>query len=66
LQFDRPVGPLIEALAQQNILAGYDLSADYPELGHALLVCATEARTEVQIDAFATALDSVMNSSEVA
>jgi len=66
LQFDRPVGPLIEALAQQNILAGYDLSADYPELGHALLVCATEARTEVQIDAFATALESVMNSSEVA
>jgi len=66
VQFERPVAPLIEALARQNIFAGYDLSADYPELGHALLVCATEARTEVQIDAFATALEAVMNSSEAA
>ncbi len=66
LQFDRPVAPLIEALARQNILAGYDLSADYPELGHALLVCATEARTSTQIDAYAAALESIMNRSVAA
>ena len=66
LQFDRPVGPLIEALARRNILAGYDLSADYPELGNALLVCATEERTAEQIDAYAAALESVMQSSEAA
>ena len=63
LQFDRPVAPLIETLSRQNILAGYDLSADYPELGHALLVCATEARTEAEIDAFAVALETAMGSS---
>ena len=62
LQFDRPVAPLIDALARQNILAGYDLTADYPELGHALLVCATEARTTDQIEAFAAALKSVLKS----
>jgi len=61
LQFDRPVGPLIEALAQRKILAGYDLSSAYPELGHALLVCATEVRTSEEIDAFAAAMQAVMN-----
>lgn len=66
LQFDRPVGPLIEALARQKILAGHDLSADYPELGHALLVCATEIRTTAEIDAFAKAMKSVMNNSVAA
>lgn len=65
LQFDRPVGPLIKALGQQNILVGYDLSADYPELGHALLVCATEMRTAAEIAAYAAALESVMSSSKV-
>ncbi len=66
LQFDRPVGPLIEALARRNILAGYDLSTDYPELGHALLVCATEVRTTAEIDTFAAALESVLNNSVAA
>ncbi len=66
LQFDRPVGPLIEALGQQGILAGYDLSADYPELGNALLVCATEMRTEEEIAKYATVLKAVMSSSKVA
>jgi len=61
LQFDRPVGPLIDALARRNFLAGYDLSSAYPELGHALLVCATEVRTTEEIDAFAAAMQAAMN-----
>lgn len=66
LQFDRPVAPLIDALARQKILAGFDLANDYPELGHALLVCATEARTAAEIDAYATALTAAMKNSESA
>ncbi len=66
LQFERPVGPIIKALAQQNILAGYDLSTDYPELGNALLVCATELRTAAEIDTFAAALAVIMNNSVAA
>jgi glycine dehydrogenase subunit 1 len=31
---------------RDGILGGFDLSADYPELGHALLVCATETKDE--------------------
>jgi glycine dehydrogenase subunit 1 len=56
LQLDRPVAPVIAALAQRGIIGGYDLSNDYPELGHALLVCATETRTAADIQAYADAL----------
>ena len=36
---------VLEALAQRDIIGGYDLSRHYPDLGNALLVCATETRT---------------------
>ena len=35
---------------------GVDISNDYPELGNALLVCATETRTAADIKAYADAL----------
>ena len=60
LSFDRPVAPLLAALASRGILGGLDLSEYYPELGGALLVCATETKTSEDIDAYATALREVM------
>ena len=56
LTLDRPVAPLLEALAAEGIAGGFDLSRDYPELGHALLTCATETRTRADIEAYARAL----------
>jgi glycine dehydrogenase subunit 1 len=56
LQLDRPVAPVIAELARRGIIAGFDLSNDYPELGNALLVCATETRTTADIKAYADAL----------
>ncbi len=56
LQLDRKVGDVLEALAQRGIVGGYDLSRQYPDLGNALLVCATETRTNDDIAAYATAL----------
>ena len=47
------------ALAAAGILGGYDLSPDFPELGHALLVCATELRTTDDIAAYRHALAGV-------
>ena len=47
---------VLDALAAEGILGGYPLDDDYPELGSALLVCATEKRTEADIEAYAGAL----------
>jgi glycine dehydrogenase subunit 1 len=56
LKLDRPVAPLLESLASEGIIGGFDLSRDYPELGDALLVCATETRTRADIETYARAL----------
>jgi glycine dehydrogenase subunit 1 len=56
LQLDRPVAPVIAELARRGIVAGFDLSNDFPELGNALLVCATETRTREDIQKYADAL----------
>jgi glycine dehydrogenase subunit 1 len=56
LKIDRPVAPLLEALAAEGIIGGFDLARDYPELGDALLVCATETRTRADIETYASAL----------
>ncbi len=60
LLLDRPVAGVLEALAARGIVGGCDVSARYPALGHALLVCATETRTPDDIDAYARALGEVM------
>jgi glycine dehydrogenase subunit 1 len=56
LSLDRPVGPVLAALAQQGILGGVDLTGHFPELGQALLVCATETKTDADIARYARAL----------
>ncbi len=60
LTFSRPVAPLLGQLAVGGLLGGFDLSADFPELGHALLVCATELRTTDDIAAYRRALAGVL------
>ena len=66
LVLDRPVAPLLEALAARGIVGGYDASRDYPSLGHALLVCATETRTREDIEAYAAALAGIMTGAAAA
>ncbi|MCX7071656.1 MAG: aminomethyl-transferring glycine dehydrogenase subunit GcvPA [Gammaproteobacteria bacterium] len=51
---------VLERLAEAGIFGGFDLSAHYPELGHALLVCATETRTEADLDRYAATLRAVL------
>jgi glycine dehydrogenase subunit 1 len=60
LQLDRPVAPVLEALAAQGVEGGFSLNHHYPELGNALLVCATEARSRDDIGHYAAALTTVM------
>jgi glycine dehydrogenase subunit 1 len=60
LKLDRPVAPVLDALAERNILGGFDLSIDYPELGNAVLVCATETKTSGDIDKYVAAMTEIM------
>jgi glycine dehydrogenase subunit 1 len=60
LLFDRPVAPVLASLASRGILGGFDLSELYPELGYALLVCATETKTEHDIGSYVAALDAAV------
>jgi glycine dehydrogenase subunit 1 len=56
LLFDRPVAPILTSLASQGILGGFDLAEAFPELGYALLVCATETKTQSDISSYVKAL----------
>ncbi len=66
LQMDRPVGPVLEGLAARGIVGGLDLSRSHPELGHALLTCATETRTAEDIEHYAASLAEVLRSVQAA
>jgi glycine dehydrogenase subunit 1 len=60
LSLERPVRAVLSALAERNIVGGLDLSEQYPELGQALLVCATETKTSADVATYAAALAEVM------
>jgi glycine dehydrogenase subunit 1 len=66
LLLDRPATQVLANMAHQGILGGLDLSDRYPELGHALLVCATETKLAADIDAYVAALGSAMTASRAA
>jgi len=63
LILDRPAAPVLAALAQRGIIGGLDLAGRYPELGHAILVCATETKSTQDIDTYARALSEIMTES---
>ena len=56
LRLPRPASEAIERLAEERIVAGVALGDEYPELGDALLVCATETKQPEDIRRFAQAL----------
>ena len=60
LRFDKPAQDILQALATDNILGGYDLSAHYPELDQAVLVCVTETKLDTDLDAYATSLQRIL------
>jgi len=60
LRLDRPVAPVLAALAAEGIIGGHDLARDYPQFGDALLVCATEMRTRSDVESYARTLGRLL------
>ncbi len=61
LRLDVPVADTLRALEAQGILGGYALGEHYPQLADALLVCATETKTDADIELFATHLERIVS-----
>lgn len=74
--FDRPffhetvfrvagaVVPLLESMSRQGVAAGVALGADYGELADALLVCATETRSDDDLRRYAAVLAATLEKGE--
>lgn len=52
---------LLQRLVEEEILGGVSLNRHYPELGNALLVCATETRTAGDIEHYARQLAQILS-----
>ena len=53
LKLKTPLAPVLRALKAQGILGGLRLAPHFPELGSALLVCATETKTAADLRRYA-------------
>jgi glycine dehydrogenase subunit 1 len=60
LRLPKPAAEILAALDNQGIIGGLDLSQAYPELGNAILVCATETKTDADIEQYVAALRKVL------
>jgi len=60
LHLEKPVNEVLRELTTYNILGGYNLTEFYPQLGNNLLVCATEMRTEAEMDHYSKQLQAIM------
>lgn len=62
LKLSKPVNPVLQALLKTGITGGYATETHYPQFGNALLICATEMRTQEEISLYVEALRSIMSS----
>lgn len=56
VKFNKPIKEINQHLLTSQIIGGYDLGRDYPELANHMLIAVTELRTKEEIDAFVTEL----------
>jgi len=60
LRLPAPAADILRSLAAHNVLGGYDLGLDYPDLDPALLVCATETRTQADLETSRSKLSRII------
>jgi len=56
----KEVATVNEALLEQGIFGGKDVSAEFPELGQSALYCVTEMHTKEELDRLAMTLEEVL------
>lgn len=61
LQLNKPVEQVLQQLANAGITGGYAPGSHYPQLANTLLICATEMRTEEEIEYYAKTLKNIMS-----
>lgn len=61
LRLDRPAHQVVETLAGQGIAAGYPLGGEYPGRENGLLVCATETKTERDLQVYVDAIRNTLS-----
>lgn len=61
IRLDRCADEVLAQLADNNILGGFSLKTDYPELGESILICATEMRNEDDIETYYQTLAAIMS-----
>ena len=61
LQLPKPAAAVLEKMEQQGVLGGYNLSGHYNQLGNAILVCATETKTDADLQRYADTLRVALN-----
>jgi glycine dehydrogenase subunit 1 len=66
MQFDLPTDELMKEMSARKILPGVDISDDYPELGNVMLVCATETKTEQDLQTYADLVAKITKNSQSA
>ncbi len=52
---------VLRALRAQGILGGLDISGWYPDLGQAILVCATETKTAADLDHYTQQMERILS-----
>jgi glycine dehydrogenase subunit 1 len=60
-QLHKPSAAVLASMAEQGVLGGYDLQPHYPQLGNAILVCATETKTDEDLQRYVTALRNALS-----
>ncbi|MGE0624950.1 MAG: aminomethyl-transferring glycine dehydrogenase subunit GcvPA [Pseudomonadales bacterium] len=60
IRLPEPAAAVVDGLLDRGILGGLDLGRYFPDMADTLLVCATEKRTEADIERFREALSEVL------
>ncbi len=61
LHLSKPAAAVLAKMEAQGVLGGYDLSAHYPQLGNAILVCVTETKNDADLQRYVGALRAALN-----